>query len=417
VPVRRSGGFIGVLVLLGIIGLCCSGWNKLGPFRSDFGGDGDNFFNAFGLPEHDFDQKVLSTSVPANATIDIQNPRGDVSVTADDVSTVQVEAHEVAFASSDDAAKKIFNAEKPDIKVSGSAVLVRSESNSNGRLNLTITVPRAAQVTVDAGKGDVVLAGLGAGAIVSAAHGDVHLNSIKGSVQVHLNQGKGDFSAHEIDGDLTVDGVSNDLTLSEVKGKITQNGEIRGEVHIEHATGPVHMHTSVTDLEVAELPGDLTLNDDDLRVTEAKGPVRVQTHSKDIDLSQIYGDSRVETRDGRISIAPAGNYAVEAKNDKGDVEVTLPPNASASVEASAHNGDIVTDYEVQINGDDNKTARGVIGGGGAKLQLSASNGDVRIKRGSGFSEPPTPPVPPAPSLTGAPHLKAPKLPAAPPVSK
>ncbi len=418
VPVRRSGGFIGVLVLLGIIGLCCSGWNKFGPFRTDFGDDGDNFFNAFGLPEHDFDQKVLSTSVPANATIDIQNPRGDVSVTADDVSTVQVEAHEVAFANSDDGAKKIFDAEKPDIKVSGNAVLVKSESNSNGRLNLTVTVPRAAQVTVDAGKGDVVLAGLGAGAIVSAAHGDVHLNSIKGSVQVHLEDGKGDFSAHEIEGDLTVDGTSNDLTLSEIKGKITQNGEIRGEVHIEHTTGAVHMHTTVTDLEVAELPGDLTLNDDDLRVTEAKGPVRVQTHSKDIDLSQIYGDSHVETRDGSISVAPAGNYAVEAKNDKGDVEVTLPPNASASVNVRTRNGDIVSDYAMPSIEGEIKAATFQIGSGGPALTLSAENGDVRIKRGSGFAEPPpASPVPPAPSLTGTPHLKAPKAPAAPPVAQ
>jgi DUF4097 and DUF4098 domain-containing protein YvlB len=221
-----------------------------------------------------------------------------------------------------------------------------------------------------------------------------------------------------LDGDLTVDGTSNDLTFSEIKGKITQSGEIRGEVHIEHASGAIHLHTTVTDLEVAELPGDLTLNDDDLRVSEAKGPVRVQTHSKDIDLSQIYGDSHVETRDGSISVAPAGNYAVEAKNDKGDVEVTLPPNASASVEASAHNGDIVTDYQVKVSGDDNKTARGVIGGGGARLLLSASNGDVRIKRGSAFPEPLTAPsAPNASGLTGTPHLKAPKAPLAPPVSQ
>ena len=45
--------------------------------------------------------------------------------------------------------------------------------------------------------------------------------------------------------------------------------------------------------------GDLTLNSDDLRVTEATGQVRVTTHSKDVDLSQIYGDTYVQDRDGR----------------------------------------------------------------------------------------------------------------------
>ena len=136
-------------------------------------------------------------------------------------------------------------------------------------------MPKSARVTVNAGKGDVTAAGLGAGVNVSAAHGDMHLNSIAGSVQVHFSNGKHDFSAHQVDGDLTADGDCNDLTLSEVKGKVTQSGEIFGDVHMENISGPVHLHTSVTDLEMAELPGDLTLNSDDLRVTESKGLVRV----------------------------------------------------------------------------------------------------------------------------------------------
>ena len=94
----------------------------------------------------------------------------------------------------------------------------------------------------------------------------------------------------------------------------------------------------------------MTLNSDDLRVTEAKGQVRVMTHSKDVDLSQIYGDTYVEDRDGNISIEPAGTYNIEAKSTsgKGDVELTLPPNASASINAYTHNGDILSDYPVTI---------------------------------------------------------------------
>ena len=72
--------------------------------------------------------------------------------------------------------------------------------------------------------------------------------------------------------------------------------------------------------------------------------MRVVTHSKDIDLSQIYGDSYVEDRNGRIAVEPAGNFAVDAKNSKGDVEVTLPPNASATVDARTRNGEIMTEF-------------------------------------------------------------------------
>ena len=412
-PVRRGGSFVGLLILLAIIGLSAAGWEHWwGPFRAQFGDQGDDFFNAFGRPEHDIDQQILNAQIAANGSIEIQNPRGDVSITAGDSPNVQVQAHEVAYADSDADAKKVFDAEAAHITVSGNAVLVKSQSNDSGRLNLTVTVPKSARVTVDAGRGDITAAGLGSGLNLTASHGDVHLSSIAGSVQVHFPSGRHDFSAHQVDGDLTTDGDINDLTLSEIKGKITQNGEILGDVHIESTAGPIHLHTSVTDLQVAELPGDLTLNSDDLRVTEAKGQVRVTTHSKDVDLSQIYGDTYVEDRDGRISVEPAGNYAVEAKNSKGDVELTLPPTASASVNARTHNGDIVSDFPLPSMEGENKSATFQIGSGSSRIVLSTDNGDVRIKKGSAFPAIPPPPAvgaaPSAPEAPKAQHLKAPK---------
>ncbi len=242
-------------------------------------------------PSTTLDAQVLSSQIPANSVVDIQNPRGDISVTAGDGPNIEVRAHEVAFANSDDEAKKIFDAEAAHVTVSGNSVVVKSDSNNDGRINLTVTVPKSARVSLNAGRGDVTVAGVGEGVNVTAQHGDVHLSAISGPVEMHFSGGKHDFSAHQVNGDLTTDGDCNDLTLSEIKGKITQNGEILGDVHIENVTGPIHLHTSVTDLQVADLPGDITLNSDDLRVSEAKGAVHVITRSKDVDLSEIYGDT------------------------------------------------------------------------------------------------------------------------------
>lgn len=431
-PVRRGGSFVGILILLAIVGVGAAGWSHMGQWFNregvDFGSD-DDFFNAFGLPEHDFDQQVLNSQIPANATIEIQNPRGDVSITSGDGNTVQVQAHEVAYASSDADAKKIFDTEAPHPTVSGSTVLVRSESSTSGRVNLTVSVPKSARVSVNAGKGDLTAADLGSGITVTAPHGDVHLNAIAGSVQVHMANDKHDFSAHQVQGDITLDGHCNDLTLSEIKGKVALTGEIFGEVHMENVSGPVSLHTSVTDLQVGALPGDLTLNSDDLRVTEAKGQVRVTTHSKDVDLSQIYGETYVEDRDGRISVEPAGNFGVEVRNTKGDVEVTLPPNASATVNARTRNGEIVSDYPLPSLGDgENKVATFTIGSGSSRIVLNAENGDVKIKKGATVfpATPPAPavspvlpmlnvpPYPKTPDLSKAPHLNSRKpLPASP----
>ncbi len=400
-PVRRSGSFVGIIIFLAILGFGAAGWNHVGPFFNHWNGDNDDFFNMFGQPEHDNDQTTQTAQAPANAAIDIENPRGDVSISAGDGSTVEVQSHEVAFASNDSEAKKIFDSEAAQIVVSGNGVLVKSESSNSGRVNLTVTVPKSARVTVNAGKGDVTAAGLGSGITISA-HGDTHLNAITGSVQIHFTNSRHDFSAHQVDGDLTADGNCNDLTLSEIKGRVSMSGQIFGDVHMENIAGPLSVHTSITDVQIAELPGDLTFDSDDLRVTESKGLVHVVTHAKDIDLSQIYGDSYVENRDGRISVEPAGAFNVEAKNSKGDVEITLPPNASASVDGHTHNGDIVTDYGLAVSGDEDKTVTGRIGSGQSKIEISSSNGDLRIKKGPAFPSAPSVAAPPAPPEAPAP---------------
>jgi DUF4097 and DUF4098 domain-containing protein YvlB len=411
-PVRRSGSFVGIIILLAFLGFGAAGWNHMGPWFNQWNNDNGDFFNSFGMPEHDLDQQVQNVPIPANASIDIENPRGDVSITAGDTPNVEVKAHEVAFASSDSEAKKIFDAEAAQLQVSGTAVMIKTEGNNNGRVNLTVTVPKTARVTVNASRGDVAAAGLGAGISIKTGHGDTHLNSIVGSVQVHFSNGRHDLSAHQVDGDLTADGDCNDLTLSEIKGRVSTSGQIFGEVHLENIAGPVSVHTSITDVQIAELPGDLTFDSDNLRVTESKGLVHVVTRSKDVDLSQIYGDSYVEDRDGRVSVEPAGAFNVEAKNSKGDVELTLPPNGSGSVDGRTHNGDIVTEFSLSVSGDQDKSVTGKIGSGSSRIVLSASNGDLRIKKGPAFPAAPTPSsaqVPPAaPVPPNARHLNAPK---------
>jgi DUF4097 and DUF4098 domain-containing protein YvlB len=414
VPVRRKGSFIGLLFLLTVIGLGASGWRQMGNWNWNLNGDSDDFFNNFGAPEHDNDASVLNTSIPANATVDIENPRGDVSITGGDGNSIEVQAHEEAFANSDNDAKSIWDSEMPKSTVSGGTVLIKSDGSNKGRVNLTITLPRTARVTVNESHGEVTATGLGAGITANVPHGELHLNSITGPVEAHLDRGNHDVSIHDINGDVTADGNSNELTLSEIHGRLSTNGEIFGPVHMENISGPIKLHTSVTDLEIATLPGDVTLDSDDLHVTEAEGSVRVSTHAKDVDLSQIYGDTSVDNRDGRIAIESAGVYAITANNGKGDVEITLPPNAAGEVDGHTHNGEVVDDFDLNVSGDEDKRVSGRIGAGGPRIALTSANGDLHIKKGPAF--PPPPPATPAPPAAAAkappppnaPHLKSSK---------
>ena len=64
VPVRRGGSFVGIIILLAFLGFCAAGWNHYGPWFTQWNGNDSDFFNSFGLPEHDNDQKLLSAQIP-----------------------------------------------------------------------------------------------------------------------------------------------------------------------------------------------------------------------------------------------------------------------------------------------------------------------------------------------------------------
>lgn len=406
VPVRRHGPG-GLIFLLVILGLFAAAAHHLGAVNWD--NDNPDFINMFsGQQEHDMDQAALESQIPVNASIEIDNPRGDVSISAAEGSSVIVQPHEVAYAHSDRDAQKIFSGEAAHLNISGSAVTVRSGGDNRGRVNLTVTVPATAHVTVNAARGDVTVSGLNSGISINSEHGDTHLSEINGPIVAHLSNSRHDFSAHQVNGDITADGNTNDVTLSEIKGRVTINGEIFGDVHIESVSGGLMIHTSVTDVDMASLPGDMTLDSDELHVNQATGAVHVNTRAKDVDLNQIYGDTAVQDRDGTIAIEPAGPYAIQAQNNKGDVEITLPPNGTGNVTGHTHNGDVVTDFPLSVTGDQDKTVSGKIGSGGPRIDLSAENGDLHIKKGSGFS--PTPPAAEsgasAPTAEHGRHLKS-----------
>jgi DUF4097 and DUF4098 domain-containing protein YvlB len=428
--VRHFGGYVGLVFLLVFLGLSSSSWGHFwGPFRANFGDDGDDFFNALGQPEHDKDQALLDVQIPANAQVEIENPRGDVSISASDDSKINVNAHQVAYASNEGEANKIFNQQEAHVTVSGTAVLVKVDGNSSGKTNLVITVPRSASVTLNSGHGGATVAGLGGNVDATVQHGDLEATAIHGHVHAHLSN-NGDFSAHDVQGDVTVEGTGGDLTITDVHGSVTVQGDY-SNVHMERADQPVHFHSSRTDMELGRLPGDLSLTLESLHATEVVGPIRVVTHSKDIEMTQVYGDSQIEDKDGRIELDLAGAYSAEVKNSKGDIDITLPPGVGEIVDGRTHNGDVVSDFPLTITGEDDKRITGNIGKGGPKLTLSTQDADVHLRKGldtpppvpsvAGAQKAPLPPIAPTapkgPLAPGVPHLKTQKVQPSEPVTQ
>ena len=408
---RYSGGpIVGLVVMLLILGLVAHGFHRYG--RRLGMNDNDMWFMMG--EEHDNDIQ-MDHAVAANGTVNVQNPRGDVAVTASTDGQIHLRAHQMVHTSSDKQAAKEFDEIRPQIATSGSNTTISVPSRNGAAVDLTLEIPEGSLLTLNAQHGDVSVDGLKNNANVTSGHGDVKIDDITGDVQARMSDG--DFSAHSVGGQLILNGHMNDVTLSEIKGHAIMDGAFFGDTHLEQMGGAVHFHSTRTDMDLPKLGGDLTLDSDDLTANQIDGPTRIVTRSKNIELSQVSGDLHIENSDGDVNVtaaAPLGN--VNIANRSGGLTVTVPENAHFSVSGSTTgDDDLETDFPLDVtSGGDQKRVSGTIGQGGVRLDLTTTHGNLQLRKGGMEVAPavPAPPTPPTPPGTGK-HLKAPKAPVTP----
>jgi DUF4097 and DUF4098 domain-containing protein YvlB len=158
-------------------------------------------------------------------------------------------------------------------------------------------------------------------------------------------------------GDLNARTTNGGIYLRDVDGNVrlqTTNGGIEAEA----SHGSFEAETSNGKIEV-------TLND-----PAANWPVKLHTHNGHIDLS-IRGSKLPDVR---------------AESSNSTIVVRLPSSASARVRAStSHHSSVTSDFDTLMHSGDDEDRRrrrsdveGTIGGGGPLIELSTSNGAIKI---------------------------------------
>jgi DUF4097 and DUF4098 domain-containing protein YvlB len=404
---RSMGGLVWLVILMIGLGWVSRNGHLMGPFSWEFSGDqGDNFWNWMGA-EHDNDVQIDQALTGAKPAVSIEDPQGDITITASTDGQMHLRAHQMVHRDSDTEAQKIFAQLKPKVEASGGGAVITVPEKQGARVDLTLELPAAAFATVTAGHGDVTADGLNGGVQVTDNHGEVKLEDIGGDAQGHLDHG--DFSAHNVQGRVLVDGHGDDVTLSQIQGSVTINGDFFGDIHLEQIAADIHYHSSQTTLDIPHLQGALTLDKSDLSVSQAVGPVRVIARSKDIDLTQIAGDAHIEDSNGDVNVVaanPLGNLQIT--DHTGNVIVTMPESANFSVSGSTSGDEAVrTDFPLKMSTDGGRqTLEGSVGHGGVQLQLETDHGNLELRKGENATAALTPPKPPSPP-GAAKHFKAP----------
>ncbi len=382
-----GAGSVVLLILIVAVGLSAHYSSDIdwGGVRDQIQMD-DDLGGIFGTA-YTFDD-TLQQSFPVRGNLRVVCDHGTLNISPAEDNTLRVVVHKKLYAQNQNDANKYNDGTRPQITVTGTAVLLNANTNGAGEhgveSDMDIFVPREAVLDIASKRGDVTINERKADVKVSLQHGDVALDDIAGAAKLSLE--KGSVRASKISGDLDVSGHIDNVSVEECGGAVHLNGDFFQDIRLSKIAKTVTFNSSRSDLEIASVPGDIEIASDAIRGNDLNGPSRLVTRSKEIHLEDVSGDLQVETSNGDIEVhaaskLPMGRMTITGKH--GDITLVLPSNAGFQLEASTRKGDISSDFGSIKVSDTNGTshASGIVGNGAAKLQVTADTGDIRISKG------------------------------------
>ncbi len=164
----------------------------------------------------------------------------------------------------------------------------------------------------------------------------------------------------------------------------TSNGSMR----FRDLNGDIEATTSNASIEVSEFNGGAVLKTSNgrIRAEGIRGNFSGDTSNGSIDVTIEELDPgrslRLDTSNSSISLTMAkfNNNPIIADTSNSSVNVRLPAGISADVKASTSNGSITSDFEVTTRTISKTKLDGRLGNGGPLIELSTSNGSIRLMR-------------------------------------
>lgn len=217
---------------------------------------------------------------------------------------------------------------------------------------------------------------------------------IRGSFQFATTLG--DIKIEQILGNADIFTGAGEVQLGAVNGACTirSNG---GPLQLGEVLGPLTLETRAGDIlvDTARRGGTITTRGGTIRLLYTSGPTRLTSGGGDITVRQAAAPVNAETASGDISIAidsTSKSQRVDAKTAKGNVVLNVTPQFAGEIDATILTSDPDADTFLsdipglsvsrdQVGGKTRVRATGKINGGGEKVVLQATDGDIRISTG------------------------------------
>ncbi len=176
------------------------------------------------------------------------------------------------------------------------------------------------------------------------------------------------------------------ITVSIPRGAHARVSSGNGEVSFTAAAATANVSSGNGRVRVSRVQGDVRASSGNGAVTveSVGGPVQASSGNGDVAVTAVTGPVNASSGNGDIRVSMdrlTGDDDLEFSSGNGSIEITVPSDFSADVEASTGNGRIVTDFPIQLIGRISPTRlRGKIGNGGRRLRMSTGNGAMEIRK-------------------------------------
>ena len=244
----------------------------------------------------------------------------------------------------------------------------------------------------------------------------VHVDTDDGSVNVVTGDTKNvefrvEYQGYELHKSLEISsdqhGDEVELTARIPHGwhfSIGNNRRLHVEVRMPK-DADLQVRTGDGSIKARDVTGtiDLHSGDGSLTVSALKGAIRLHTGDGSIDATELDGKCDATSGDGRIRVAGRfdaltarsgdGSVGVEAirgskldsgwsiTSGDGSIDVAVPADLPANIEASSGDGRITTDIPITTEGVMSKSkVRGKMNGGGSTLTIHTGDGSIHLKQ-------------------------------------
>ncbi len=154
--------------------------------------------------------------------------------------------------------------------------------------------------------------------------------------------------------------------------------QVPGEAALDLHSGDGHIS-----LESLSGKAKLDTSDGHISIQNHRGEVNAHTRDGHITADGVFSAVELETGDGRIEFTARPGSKISSgwliRTHDGRVEVRLPGDLAADLYAHSGDGHITLDLPVEVNGSFERShVRGKINGGGAQLEISTGDGNIRV---------------------------------------